>query len=419
MPWQKLSDRTQWFRCSAFSIVLICAIAAIAFFLDLNEPYLPFAVAGALAFFVRMRPSRMELGAAILFALGFMFLMHYPRGNDWVVRISSAFATAGVATFVVLALRAIWSTGDDQKQVLSLLGPCVVVVFFVFSAQHALNLANTINTLTFDIYLYAFDGSFGFQPSFFAGTLMGNHLLLHHAALLTYLSLPFAMAVVYAWDVPKETGRPSWRLIEMLMLAGLIGWVLYNIVPGTGPLFVYKDFPRSALPYASLHRLFLERITMPPDVPRNAVPSLHMAWVLLLWWSSRNLPKIARAGLVVYCLLTVLATMGTGQHYFVDLVVSVPFALFIWSLRYTRVSFKTPERITAMAAGAVLTLMWLMLIRFGVPFVLLSRAIPWVLVVLSTVGMFVLEARMNRSTADDSPAVEAVLPSTAVSASVS
>jgi hypothetical protein len=63
-------------------------------------------------------------------------------------------------------------------------------------------------------------------------------------------------------------------------------------------------------------------------------------------------------------------------------------------------------------------LAWLMLIRLGVSFVLLSRMIPWFLIVLSTVGMFVLEARMNGVTVRESPAVDPVLR-TPVSAPIS
>ena len=34
----------------------------------------------------------------------------------------------------------------------------------------------------------------------------------------------------------------------------------------------------------------------------------------------------------VVLVFTVFATMGTGEHYFIDLIVAVPYALFILSL---------------------------------------------------------------------------------------
>ena len=65
------------------------------------------------------------------------------------------------------------------------------------------------------------------------------------------------------------------------------------------------------------------------DAPRNAMPSVHVAATLLVFWNSIGWPKWARAITAVFLLLTVLATLGFGEHYLVDLVVAVPFCLAV------------------------------------------------------------------------------------------
>ncbi len=106
---------------------------------------------------------------------------------------------------------------------------------------------------------------------------MVRSALLGIAVKLTYVSLPFVMALIYAMRIPKNTERPAWDMISIFLLAGLAGSLLYNILPATGPLYAFHGyFPWQSLPYESLKRLRLEPISLPRDIPRNAIPSLHV-----------------------------------------------------------------------------------------------------------------------------------------------
>jgi PAP2 superfamily len=69
----------------------------------------------------------------------------------------------------------------------------------------------------------------------------------------------------------------------------------------------------------------------PPSLPlesmrlaRNAIPSLHSAWALLIWWSTRYCRAWTRLVATVFLALTPLATLGLGEHYLIDLVVALP-----------------------------------------------------------------------------------------------
>jgi len=86
----------------------------------------------------------------------------------------------------------------------------------------------------------------------------------------------------------------------------------------------------------------------------------------------------------------------------VDLVVSLPFALAVQSVA----SYVPPNKsqpIAAMIAGVALTVAWLLLVRFGVPWALKSPLIPWTLILATISITSWLESRMSKrnSATDD------------------
>jgi len=375
-----------WMACSAFWLAL-CLLAARA--LNLSVPYLPLAIAGGFIFYFRNSCKIPEQVAWLLVSTGFTLVVRFPHDRNWITAGSAMLALFGFGAFLMLGLRWLWSGPSERRKSYAVLAPAASLVFFVLSAQRALSLANLLYPKTYDLYLYLFDGSFGFQPSFLAGKAMAASNILRIAAALTYVSLPFVMALVYALRLPKDAERPSWDLITLFLLAGLGGWALYNVVPATGPGYVFKmDFPFRPLPYQSLHRLLLDQIPVSTDIARNAIPSLHMAWVVLLCWNSKSLSKTLRIFLAAYAALTVLSTMGTGEHYFVDLVAALPFALFVQSVVSPEAEAVATRRAAAAVSGIALTLAWLLLVRFAAKTMLVSPLLPWALVALTAIAVW-------------------------------
>jgi hypothetical protein len=133
---------------------------------------------------------------------------------------------------------------------------------------------------------------------------------------------------------------------------------------------------------------------MPPG-PRNAIPSLHMAWVLLVWWASRGLASWIRAVALAFVGFTILATMGIGEHHFVDLVVAFPFALMVLAGCSYTVPLANAKRLAALLWGTLAMATWFTMLCFAGKFFWISAMIPWTFVV-ATVGVTVLlEARMQ------------------------
>jgi len=382
MAWENFSRRHTNLPLVCLSAVWIALVIVGARFTNFDEPYLPFAIAGMSVFFLRTKLSRWEIYAWLLSSALLVKIIHLPQVPFWVLRVAASMALLGFGAALLLGLRAIWSEREGRENAVALLAPALILIMFILGCARVLSITSGISPQTDDAWLYAFDGSLGFQPSFCIGQIMYDSTFLTRASLLTYLALPFAMAVVCAWQIPAGARRTSWYILTVLLLAGVGGWLLFNIVPGTGPIYAFgQDFPWKPLPYRDLPRFLLGKMTIPTTIPRNAMPSLHVGWTVLLCWNSRTFPVALRSALLVFLMFTVFATLGSGQHYLVDLVGSLPFALTVQAaafLKFRDQSVASKSRLTiAILAGLALTFSWLALVRFGVGLALKSPAIPW------------------------------------------
>lgn len=382
--WEKVSRQSASATLLGASAVWIALIFAGARFTDFNEPYLPFAIAGTSAFFLRARLSQWEIYAWLMISTLLVKVIHLPQVDFWILRIAAFMALLGFGAAMILGLRAIWSERETRDKAIALLVPALILIIFILGCARVLRLTSGISPQTDDAWLYAFDGSLGFQPSFAVGRIMYDSIFLTRASMLTYLALPFAMAVVCAWHIPVGARRISWYMLTVLLLAGVCGWLLYNVVPGTGPVYAFgRDFPWKPVSYKDLSCSMLTKMTIPTTIPRNAMPSLHVGWAVLLCWGCRKFPAGLRSAVLVFLILTVFATLGSGQHYLIDLVVSVPFALMVQAAAFLafrdQSSASKSELVIAALAGLGLTLAWLGVVRFGVELALKSPVIPWTL----------------------------------------
>jgi hypothetical protein len=106
---------------------------------------------------------------------------------------------------------------------------------------------------------------------------------------------------------------------------------------------------------------------------------MHIACALLICWCCEALPRWVRTAAAVYLALTMLATLGFGEHYVVDLVAALPYAMALAAI--------CSRRAVAAAVGVVLTLAWMAALRFGTP-LFQSGAFTWAATV-GTIGTVV------------------------------
>jgi hypothetical protein len=294
-------------------------------------------------------------------------------------RIMAPFAFAGLGSLAVLGTRTIWARNRDRTLLLYAFLPAVAFVASEYFAPILMNFTEALHPKTLDLYLYSFDCSLRIQFSFLAGQVFARHEWLHFAGMWFYIALPLPLALVYSANL-RLKGKAAFPVMLEFLVTGPLGVLFYNVVAATGPVHIFGGrFPWHPLTTAQAMNLILE--TIPAKGARNAIPSLHMAWVLLIWWNSKGLARWIRVVALAFVIFTVLTTLGIGEHYFVDLVVAFPFALMVQSLCLYPLPFQHSCRRAAFLFGTFATLAWMAVLSFATPLFWISPVIPWAMVI--------------------------------------
>lgn len=305
------------------------------------------------------------LTAAAGFALLWCPLAHpsdFP--GEALVRIG---AFAGICAVVALSARAILNRGKQAaKQAIDTLGHALIFIVLGIVLGAMLRAASAMCPYKYDLVLYSIDFRFGLPVSFAAGSLFHAWPLFRQSELTVYHALPLAFAILYAAHIrrPQPGGTD---ILAMMCLNAATGYALYFLYPASGPSYAFgAAFPASPPLPSSLG---LQSILL--DGPPNAMPSLHMAGAILIWWNARHW-KYGSALALAFMLLTAPATLGIGEHYCLDLIVAFPYALAIQAA-----ATRAEHRFPALAVGVVLTASWFLALRL-VPREL-SRAPLWLM----------------------------------------
>jgi hypothetical protein len=176
------------------------------------------------------------------------------------------------------------------------------------------------------------------------------------------------------------------------VIAGPLGVVFYNLVPAGGPLNLFgSKYPYDPLTVEQLRHLPIQALTI--GGPRNAFPSLHLGWALLTWWYSEGLSRWERVACFSFLVGTVIATLGLGEHYFVDLVTAFPLA--IQAACTPNVPISNARRVIPLIAGVAMMLGWMLLLRWGLSLFWINPIIPWSMTAFTIWLTLSLQARLR------------------------
>ena len=260
------------------------------------------------------------------------------------------------------------------------LAPAVLCVAYVFFRAWLFGRQSAGSWYTLDLYTLYADLSFGFNPSMWCNRWV-------------YESLILAIASTYALSLGKR-GQPA-RVLAVMILAGLAGIQAYRLLPACGPVYLLGsecflgEIPASC---ATVGAADLRPVPLDPSFPRNAMPSLHVGWALLVYWTCRE--SRWRWVALAYLVVTALATLAGGEHYLVDLVAAFPFSLAIWAiccpLQWS------PERVLTIFGSVLGLLLWIAVIRFYPGLLWSSVVTPWLLSALLVGGAIYCFGRLSK-----------------------
>jgi hypothetical protein len=307
----------------------------------------------AVLYFAGSSPSGLEALIAIAGGLGLLCFLPLARPSDFdgeaLVR---AGAFVGIAGIVAMCARAILSRNRDRA--LDTLARSLIFMVLGVMLATMLSAASAMRPFKYDHFLYAIDLRFGSGISFLVGRWFRSWPALWRLETFVYDSLPLAFAVMYAAHMRRKEHGPV-DILTLMWLNAVVGYGLFFLYPAAGPLYAFGATFPAAAPAPGQFALQLVRLNAAP----NAMPSLHMACALLIWWNARYW----RAGRILafaFLFLTALAALGSGEHYFLDLVVAFPYALAIQAA-----ATKSEYRWPALALGASMTAIWFLALLYG------------------------------------------------------
>jgi hypothetical protein len=314
-------------------------------------------------------------------------------GDYWGRTIGTAGGFLGMGSLLLLSCKWIFAPPAGKRAPFEVLREAGIIPLLCICSIVAVSAAIRLTPLTYDRLLYAFDIKFGGPPSWVIGRLFRAHASLFLACAYAYNSLPLGMAACMwlRWRDRKNHVRASADLLWMAVSLGIVGFLLYQVCPAAGPVYLFpKQFPSEVPSVVSLS-------TGPGPmlaVPRNAMPSLHVAWMLLLFWNTLRRAWWMRLIAAVYLVLTALATLGLGEHYLADLMVAPPMVAAIQAA-CTRTAVK--EKWIALASGATITLSWLIALRTGAAMMIAPGPALWSLAILSLIVPMTALWMLNRA----------------------
>jgi hypothetical protein len=315
------------------------------------------------------------------------------------VLVAEGVTGLGIASLGAMALRAWRNVGLDRAAALAFLLPAAVSLVITMEAGIFLYFIKDICPTSCDPSAYAVDAALRMQWSFGMGQLFAKAPLVKFVCYAIYVAPPPALVFVYALQT-RARRPPPVDAATVLLAVLATGYSLYFIFPVCGPMFAFgAAFPHSPPP---LDGLIGTRMTVPgADAWPNGMPSLHTAAVVVAYWQARSYGLWARIDAAVFLVGTLLAALGMGEHYLVDLIVGLPLSLAVYAGCMSASSTYRKQRRDAFLGGIVLLAIWYALLFFGVELLLSSTFVAWGISLATIAAVWWLERRLYRAAIPD------------------
>jgi hypothetical protein len=222
-----------------------------------------------------------------------------------------------------------------------------------------------------DEFLFAFERNYGYLA--FRMCALFHFDWLHNAPIWygyirwVYWCSFLPLVVVYLY-MPAGT-KLRRRLWISFAQMGVFGVLFYQICPAAGPIYRFPTYPLHFPIFNTPQVSFL------PHAVLNAMPSLHMSMALLTLLYARYCPRWVFGGAIVFAISTAIATLSLGEHYTIDLIVSVPFVVAIDKLSN---ALNNRDERRSMYLCFIIVLLWESALRRGTALELSTPAV-WLL----------------------------------------
>lgn len=252
---------------------------------------------------------------------GFRYVLAMAQLNPaWAFVIGSPEVALSFVLILWIAARWFLRPADRKRTEWMLAFSCLAG----FSGGLLLAIATALSRIRpykYDEFVCRIDSLFG-QPSWALGRWVAAHSWLRCLMIFSYQIIPIIIISVFAIYLWGRSEGEALQVIRVFTLNVCAAPLFYLLFPVCGPVFAFPHFP-----YAAPHNLVPHLIRL--NAAPNGVPSVHASCALLILWFLRHWwwGRIAGA---IFLALTVVATMGGGQHYLFDLLCSVPYTVAVY-----------------------------------------------------------------------------------------
>ncbi len=310
----------------------------------------------------------------------------------------------GIGCFYVCLLASMWrcvvliARGENEEAVRCLeflgLGLTLPILFLFNTGRRPEE-----SSLVYDGLLMATDGMTGTQPSFVISAFLRSSGLLNAFMyfIYFYIAMWMLLAQLLAYLCQRGdiggAGQPFNVPAFTFIIATIFGVLTYLYFPavGTEAFCGTGVFPNGPWPDCQSH---LEPIMAPGSLPRNAMPSLHLTWILCAYFSVRPLKRKYGFIWLVLSLLTLLSAFSVGCHWLTDFVVALPFTAMIMGLTFHRAP--ALWRLIAVVAGAMASYGIIYAIKEHIQLLVAHPSLCVALAVAIAVGSWLICLRLSR-----------------------
>jgi hypothetical protein len=371
----------------ALAIILPALALLVAVGGVLRLSYIQYALLGSFVIYIADRVTFRERLGVIAAAAG-LACVAYAAGLDRALSPRDAAYMLGLASIAMAGVRTAWGEGADRRRSIETAAAVTLFPILVAEALLVRRALNDAYAPTYDLYAFILDSRLGGQLSFVLGRFFARSPQADAFLWEIYTTMPFMLGLLYGYTRQRRGSGQGGRAAVLLFLASLLGVAGYHLVPVSGPLFAFPGFPIEP-PNVGIGDLRL--LQLPPKVLRNGVPSLHFAAALLTWWNLRRLGWGLRVIAGFFLIGTFVATLGTGEHYLVDLIMTVPFSLALQAgLMATDLSL-VRRRWYSVAIGSLLTIVWIAALRSTTLVLVAPALVVIALSIISVVAPFAME----------------------------
>lgn len=207
---------------------------------------------------------------------------------------------------------------------------------------------------------------------------------------VVYANVP---TIVALFDVLSSRRRRGSSMTLIFLLSSYLGFLCYHVVPAAGPPVLVPSY---------YHRDWSTGLLLPSaasvlgvGMARNCVPSLHAAWAYLFLLNLRCVERaIGRLVIGAAALITILAALTVGEHWFIDLILALPFAMSVNAL-VGRLSWSSKPQPLLSLAGAVVVAVWFWAIMTN-SFARLPSEVVWIAVTATALSPVILTRIFRR-----------------------